>query len=241
MKDMRPDILYTLSQRPELKIQQNDRLKIVVSSRSSELAAPFNIGVGGYQIGTDGEFSSTNNTTLQERGYLVDSQGNIEYPVLGILRVGGLSTQEASYLIRNHLREERIISDAIVTVDVLNFKVMVIGEVNNNGIIIVPEGRITLFEAIIRAGGVTTNAAMGEIVVMREERRGYRFLYSDLRTVAVFDSPSYFLQQNDIVYVKPITAPMSERESRTWQWYNTSIGLIGAILSAFLLINYYKK
>ena len=240
MKDMRPDMLYTLSQRPELRIQQNDRLKIVVSSRSPELAAPFNIGVGGYQIGADGEIRTTGTLNIQERGFLVDSQGRIEFPQLGMLTVAGLTLQGASDLIRNRLREDRFISDAIVTIDVLNFKITVIGEVNGGGILTVPEGRITLFEAIIRAGGVTTNAEMGEIVVMREERRGYRFMYSDLSTVAVFDSPVYFLQQNDIVYVKPKTARMTERENRTFQWYNLILGLGGTVLSTILLINYYK-
>jgi len=241
LKDMRPDMLYTLSQRPELRIKQDDRLKIVVSSRSPDLVAPFNIGVGGYQIGMSGEVTATgNNLNIQERGFLVDRTGSIEFPVLGMIRVEGMTTQEAANLIRNRLREDRVVGDAIVTVELLNFKITVIGEVGGGGILTIPEGKITLFEAIIRAGGVSSNADMREIVVMREERRGYRFYYSDLSTVAVFDSPTYFLQQNDVVYVKPKTAQPTEREGRTWQWYNVILGLVGTALSTMILINYYK-
>jgi len=240
MKDMRPEILYTLTQRPLLKIQQHDRLRILVSSRNPELAAPFNLGVAGYQIGSDGEVRTTSNMTVREGGYLVDRQGNIEFPVLGMLRVEGLTIQEASNLIKNRMREERLINDALVTVDILNFKIMVIGEVGSIGIQNVPEEKITLLEAITRAGGVTSNAALSEVLVIREDRRGYRQIVNDLRTVAVLESPAFYLQQNDIVYVKPRTARMTERETRTWQWYNTLLGFGNTVISILLLINYYK-
>ena len=240
MKDMRPDLLYQVTQRPDLKIQPQDRLKIMISSTSPELTAPFNMGVGGYQVGSDGEVRSLSSTAMHEGGYLVDRQGSIEFPILGVLRVEGLTKQELAYQIKNRLRDERLINDAIVTVDILNFKVTVIGEVNGAGTQNVIDEKITLFEAIIRAGGVTTNASMGDIQVIREEKRGYRAYINDLRTVGVFDSPTFYLQQNDIVYVKPKTARMSERESRTWQWYNTVLGLGGTVMSLLLLINYYK-
>ena len=238
LKDMRPEIQYTISQRPLLRIQQQDRLKITVSSRNPELAAPFNVGVAGYQVGADGDVRTT--ASMIDGGYLVDRQGNIEFPVLGMMRVEGLTIQEAANMIKNQLREERFISDALVTVDILNFKIMVIGEVANIGIQNVPDEKITLLEAIRRAGGLTTNASMDEVVVMREDRRGYRMLVNDLRTVAVFDSPGFYLQQNDIVYVKPKAARVSERESRSWQWYNTVLGLGNTVISVILLLNYYK-
>jgi len=240
MKDMRPELLYTFSQRPVLRIQQQDRLRILISSRNPELAAPFNLGITGYQIGTDGEIRTTSNITSREGGYLVDRQGNIEFPVLGILRVEGLTIQEASNLIQNRLREERMINDALVTVDILNFKIMVIGEVATIGMLNVPEEKITLLEAITRAGGVTTNASLGEVAVIREDRRGVRMIMNDLRTIAVIESPAFYLQQNDIVYVKPKGARLSERENRSWQWYNTVLGLGNTVISVLLLINYYK-
>ena len=240
LKDMRPDLLYQITQRPDLKIQPQDRLKILISSRSPELTAPFNMGVGGYQVGSDGEVRSLASTAMHEGGYLVDRQGSIEFPILGVLRVEGLTKQELAHQIKDRLREERLINDAIVSVDILNFKITVIGEVNGAGTQNVIDEKITLFEAIIRAGGVTTNASMGDIQVIREEKRGYRAYINDLRTVGVFNSPTFYLQQNDVVYVKPKSARMSERESRSWQWYNTVLGLGGTVISVLLLMNYYK-
>ena len=231
LKDMRPEILYTLSQRPLLTIQQQDRLKILISSGSPELTAPFNMGVTGYQVGSDGDVRATANRTIQENGYLVDRQGNIDFPILGTMRVEGLTIQEASNLIKNRLREEQVIVDALVTVDILNFKIMVMGEVGNIGIQNVTDEKITLLDAITRAGGVTTNASLGEVMVVREDRRGYRMIPNDLRTVGVFESPAFYLQQNDIVYVEPNKAKArnSKVGASTGLWITSVSILISAV------------
>ena len=241
LRDMRPEILYTLSQRPEMRIQQNDRLKITISSRTPELTAPFNVGAGGFQVSSEGDVRTTVQSTLLESGYLVNRQGDIEFPQLGSINVEGLTKQEVSNLIRNRLRDERYIPDALVTVDILNFKITVIGEVARQGTQTIQDERITLLDAIIGAGGVTTNASMDEVVVMREDRRGYRLYVNDISTVGVFASPTYYLQQNDIVYVRPKTARMTERETRTWQWYNTVLSLGTTIISTLILINYFNN
>ena len=240
LKDMRPEILYQITQRQDLKIQPQDRLKIMISSKIPELTAPFNMGVGGYQVGIDGEIRNIATAAMRESGFLVDRQGNIEFPVLGTLRVEGLTKHEVAYQIKNRLRDEKLVTDAVVTVDIMNFKITVIGEVGGPGIQNVIDEKITLFEAIVRAGGVTTNAAMGEILVIREEKRGYVSYVNDLRTVAVFESPTFYLQQNDIVYVLPKSARSSEKEIRSWQWYNTVLGLVGTVMSVMLLLHYYK-
>jgi len=240
LKDMRPELQYHLSQRPDLKIQPQDRLKILISSRNPELTAPFNTGVGGYQIGPSGEVRTITSSAMQEGGYLVDRQGNIEFPVLGLLRVEGLTKQEVAYQIKNRLKDERQISDAVVTVDIMNFRITVIGEVGSPGIQNVNDEKITIFEAIIRAGGVTSNGAMGEIQVFREDRRGLQVFNNDLRTVAVLDSPTYYLQQNDIVYVKPRVGRMSDGEARAWNLLSTVLSLTGTFISIMILYNYYK-
>ena len=240
LKDMRPELLYTLSQKPELKIQPQDRLRIVVSSKNPELVVPFNSGTRGYQMGSDGEIRMTD-PSLQESGYLVDRQGSIEFPVLGMIRVEGLTMKELSDLIKKNLIDNRIVSDAIVTVDILNFKITLVGEVGGVGVQIINDDKITLLDAIIRGGGVTPNASMKEVVVIREDKRGYRMFVNDLSTVAVFDAPAFYLQQNDIVYVKPKTGAMSQGESRTWQLFGALTGLINTTLSLLILLNYYNK
>ena len=241
MRDMRPDVLYAISQKPELKIQPQDRLRISISSQRPALTAPFNLGVGGYVIGHDAEVTTTTTSTIQETGYLVDRQGNIEFPVLGPIRVEGLTKQEAATLIRNQLRDGRQVPDAMVTVEVINFKITVIGEVGSIGIQNVTEDRITLLEAITKAGGVTTNASMGEVLVIREDKRGYRAFQNDLRTVNMLASPTFYLQQNDIVYVKPKAPQPTEQERRSWQWLSIAMSMSSAVISVMLLLNYFKK
>jgi len=171
---------------------------------------------------------------------LVDRQGNIEFPVLGLLRVEGLTKQEVAYQIKNRLRDEGQINDAVVTVDIMNFKITVIGEVGSPGIQNVTDEKITIFEAIIRAGGVMANGAIGEIQVFREDRRGLQVYYNDLRTIAILDSPTYYLQQNDIVYVKPRVGRMSDAETRIWSGISTVLGFASALVSIMILYNYYK-
>jgi polysaccharide export outer membrane protein len=241
LKDMEPDFLYSLAEKTELRIKQDDRLRITVSSKSAELSAPFNAGVFGYQVNVDGEVRTTANPVMQERGYEVTPQGSIEFPILGTLQVEGLTRQELSGLIKAQLRKEGLINDAIVTVDFLNLKIMMMGEVNGVGILSVPEGRITLLEAILRSGGLTTNASLGEIAVIREQENGRVMLMNDLRTVEVFSSSSFYLQQNDIVYVKPKAGRPSEGENRAWQFWSVLLSLVGTITSTFLLYQYYKK
>jgi polysaccharide export outer membrane protein len=240
LRDMDPDFLYSLGAKPEVRIEPDDRLRIVISSKNPELSAPFNIRIGGYQVSTDGEVRLTANPNLQETGYVVDRQGNIEFPILGLLQVKGLTKQELSGLIKERLKQEELINDAIVTVDLLNMKIIMMGEVGGVGVLSVSENRITLLEAIIRSGGLTPNASMGEVAVIREDQDGLRMLMNDLRTVEVFNSPGFYLQQNDIVYVKPLAGVPSAKENRAWQLSGTLLGLISTVVSSWLLIQYYN-
>jgi polysaccharide export outer membrane protein len=242
LRDMEPNFLYFSASKPELRIEQDDRLRIVISSREPELTAPFNMGVGGYQIGTDGEVRTRAVVNpAQETGYMVDRQGNIEYPVLGILHVEGLTKKELADLLKDWLKQEKLINDAIVTVDLLNLKITMMGEVGSVGVLSVPDNRITLLEAITRAGGLTANASMDNVAVIREDGDGRRMLVNDLRTVDLFNSPGFYLQQNDIVYVKPKAGAPSAKETRAWQFYSTLLGLASTVVSTWLLIQYYKK
>jgi polysaccharide export outer membrane protein len=238
---MEPDVLYLFASKPELQIGQEDRLRILISSRTPELAAPFNMGIGGYQVGADGEVRTVQNPIIQETEYVVDRRGDIEFPVLGTLHVEGLTRQELSSRIKDLLRKEGLLNDAIVTIDLLNLKITMMGEVGNIGVLSVPDNRITLLEAITRSGGLTANASMDRVAVIREDKDGRRMIMNDLRTVEVFNSPGFYLQQNDIVYVKPKAGKPSEKENRAWQIFSTVFGLCSSVISLLLLAEYYKK
>ncbi|MDR0795876.1 MAG: polysaccharide biosynthesis/export family protein [Tannerella sp.] len=241
LKDMRPEYLYQMVQRTELKVQPDDRLKIVISSMTPTLTVPFNLGLGGFQVSQEGDVSTTSSATSQERGYLVDRQGNIEFPLLGILPVAGRTKAEVAYLIKARLRDGNYVPDAMVTVDILNFKIMMIGEVGGTGVMTVSEEKITLLEAIFRAGGVTANASMAEVMVIREEKNGLRAYMNNINTVDVLNSPTFYLQQNDIVYIKPKAPQRTMREDRFWQYYSLLFGVGSTLLTLLLYINTFKK
>ncbi|MDR2806404.1 MAG: polysaccharide biosynthesis/export family protein [Dysgonamonadaceae bacterium] len=236
LEDMKPDYLYSLVEKTELRIQQDDRLRIIISSKNPELSAPFNLGVVGYRVSTEGELQTMDNPVTQEIGYVVSRQGTIEFPILGTLYVKGLTQQALSSLIKARLKEEELINDAIVTVELMNLKILMMGEVGGIGVLSVPDSRITLIEAIIRAGGLTANASLGEVAVIREIEGRRVMLMNDLRTVNVFNSSSFYLQQNDIVYVKPKSGMPSQRENRAWQMYSTLLGVASVIVSLSILM-----
>lgn len=180
----------------EVKIHEDDLLGIVVNSKEEELALPFNMPMVSYQIGS-------NYQQPRVVGYLVDKNGDIDFPFLGKLHVQGLTRMEVTELIKQKLREEDLLKDPIVTVQFLNFKVSVIGEVARPGTFEISGDRITLLEALSRAGDLTIYGRRDRVAVIREENGKRTILYHDLRSSDIFNSPCYYLQQNDIVYVEP--------------------------------------
>lgn len=181
----------------EVTINKDDLLAIVVSSKDPELALPFNMPLVTYQIG--------NQYSGQQRllGYLVDSEGNIDFPILGKLHLKGLTRMQVTNLIKNKIMSEGLIKDPVVTVQFLNFKISVIGEVARPGTFDITGDRITLLEALSRAGDLSIHGRRDRVAVIRERDGKRTVLFHDLRSSDVFQSPCYYLQQNDIVYVEP--------------------------------------
>lgn len=191
-------------------IQPKDMLSIVVSSRNPELVAMFNLPVVSYQAG-----SETVSGAGQQRlmGYVVDNDGKIDFPLLGPLKVSGLTRWELSEYIKNQLIDGGLLTDAVVTVEFMNFKVSVIGEVNNPGTFNIEGDKVTVLQAISLARDLTIFGERENVTVIRE-RDGKRTMYEiNLCDVSMFDSPAYYLQQNDVVYVQP--SKVKARQSTT--------------------------
>ena len=203
----------------QVTIHKDDLLGITVNSKNPELALPFNMPLVSYQIGAAG--------AGQQKlvGYLVDQQGNIDFPILGQLHVAGLTRQQVVELIKSKLIEEDYINDPIVTVQMLNFKVSVMGEVTRPGTFDITGDRITLLEALSRAGDLSIYGNRTRVAVIREENGKRKIVFHDLRSSDIFDSPCYYLQQNDIVYVEP-------NKARTGQSRVNSNNSVGVWLSA---------
>lgn len=196
-------------------IQPKDMLSIVVSSRNPELTVMFNLPVISYQAGS--EIVSTGGANQRLMGYVVDNDGCIDFPELGKLKVAGKTRWELAQMIKDKLIKDGYLTDAVVTVEFLNFKVSVIGEVTNPGTFTIEGDKVTILQALGLARDLTIFGRRDNVTVIREQE-GTRVLYEvDLTDVDLFKSPGYYLQQNDVVYVQPndIKARQSTTDDKT--------------------------
>ena len=198
IQDAQLDTALTMIANQGILIQPMDMISIVVSSRDPELARIYNLPVVTYQAGSESSVSNFNQRLI---GYSVDNDGNILFPELGTIHVAGLNRWQLAELIREKLSS--LVKDAVVTVQFMNFKISVTGEVTSPGVFDISGDKITIFEAISLARNLTIYGRRDGVYVIREQN-GSRTIYQvDLRTVDMFNSPAYYLQQNDVVYVEP--------------------------------------
>ena len=240
LQDMEELKEYPVYQKYEAVIHRDDRLTITVSCKNPELTLPFNIpGSSNYSIGMDGNITTMQSNAIgmdkKNMGYLVDINGEIDFPILGKLKVEGRTRTQVTDLIKQRLIDEDLIKDPIVMVDFQNFKVTVLGEVRNVGSKEVSGDRITILEAIAQAGGVTEQGRLDRVAVIREYGTKRRILYHDLRSRDVFNSPCYYLQQNDIVYVEPSSAKTRDNAQRTLSTVSMVLSFITTITSLIFM------
>ena len=184
-----------------LEIQPNDLLTITVSAANIEAVQPFNLPVTSAPSLAGG---MTGRVELQS--YLVDSDGNIEFPVLGTVHVGGLTRQQLTEKLKNEI--SRYVQNPIVNIKIINFQVTVLGEVNRPGTFTVPDERISLSKALGLAGDLTIYGRRDNVLIIRETGEKEQYAYVDLTDSELLNSPYYYLQQNDVVYVEPNSAQM---------------------------------
>ena len=221
LSDMAPGDRYDVNLESATIIHPNDRLDIKVSCKNPELAVPFNAQMGSYQISADGSVNSAG--VEVNAGYRVDDEGNIVFPVLGKINVGGKTLKEVSEIIETMIEEGNYIKSPDVTIEFLNFKYTVLGAINGKGTYTVDGDKVTIIEAIAKAGDLSKNARLDRIAVIRMVDGKYEIHYNDIRTAEIFKSPTYYLQQNDIVYVEP---KHKERNERAWQTASFAVSLI---------------
>lgn len=199
-QDIQPGQQEQINNTQDITVQPQDEISIIVSSKDPKLAALFNLTRAQYRAGYD-NLSGGNYGEIS--GYTVDQQGNIDFPVLGKVNVVGLSRNEIADKIKNLLIKNDLIKDPVVTVGFMNLYFSLLGEVNRPDKYNITKDRITLLEAISTAGDLTIYGKRNDVLVIREEngqRKSYRV---DLRSSKLFNSPVYYLKQNDVVYVEP--------------------------------------
>ena len=221
------------SEKIELKggilIEPKDMISIVVSGRNPELVAIFNLPVVSFQAGSDAMTSASQQRLMP---YTVDNEGYIDFPVLGKLQVKGMTRWQLADMIKRMLSEQGYVNDAVVVVDFMNFKVSVLGEVSAPGTYTIQGDKFTILQAISQARDLTIFGQRENVKVIRE-KEGERVIYEvNLCDASLFESPAYYLQQNDIIYVEP--SPIKARQSTTddKSLRMTSIVLSGGSLAA---------
>ncbi|HEX8563118.1 MAG TPA: polysaccharide biosynthesis/export family protein [Flavobacterium sp.] len=177
-------------------IEPDDNIAITVTADEPELAAPFNLM---YLTTKSTQANSSINESLM--GYLVDDRGEIDFPVVGKVKLAGMTRSEAEDKIKSLLRPH--LANPGVNLRIMNFKISVLGEVKAPGVQSVNGDRITVLEALSAAGDLTIYGKRDEIMVLREEG-GTRTLNTiDITSTEFINSPYYYLAHNDVVYVKP--------------------------------------
>jgi len=219
----------------DARIMPKDILTITVNTVNPEASAPFNLVVRST-LNATGSNMSYNNGALQT--YLVDNEGCIDFPVVGKLQVGGLTKSMCEKLIHDKIhRYMNAEENPIVTVRMSNYKISVLGEVNRPGMFTVGNEKINIFEALAQAGDLSIYGVRDRVKLIRENSKGRKEIHTiNLNDAEIVNSPYYYLQQNDVVYVEPnqVKARNSAIGTSTTIW----ISVTGALVSlASLIVN----
>lgn len=235
------DIVNQAEQQENLydaRIMPKDLLTIVVSCTNPELAIPFNLTVAS-NAAMAASTSSYVTTQPILQPYLVDNEGNINFPVLGELKLGGLTKKEAERLIIDKLKPY-MKEIPIVTVSMVNYKISVIGEVGRPGTFTISNEKVNLLEALAMAGDMTVYGLRDNVKLIREDANGKQQIVTlNLNNAETILSPYYWLQQNDIVYVTPNKAKArnSDVGNSTSLWFSATSILVSIVS---LLVNILK-
>lgn len=218
----------------DAKIMPKDMLTITVSTTDPAAAAPFNLSVGNT-VGASGQLSNGGGNL---QGYLVDNDGNINFPVIGHMHVQGMTKSQCQDMIREKLLPYMAATEnPIVTVRMSSYRVTVTGEVNRPGVIPVSTEKMSIVEALAQAGDLTVYGKRDNIMLIREDETGQKKMVRlNMNDANLINSPYYYLQQNDIIYVQPnsVKAKNAGIGPSTTLWFSF-IGIVTSISS--LLVN----
>ena len=218
----------------DAKIMPKDMLTITVNTLTPEVSVPFNLSIAST-IGPTGQLSQGAGSL---QGYLVDNDGDINFPVVGKIHVLGLSKNQCQDLIADKIapylsKTER----PIVTVRMSSYHVTVLGEVNRPQVVPVTTEKMSVMEAIAEAGDLSIYGKRNNIILIREAETGQKEYHRlNLNDANIFNSPYYYLQQNDIIYVEPnkVQAKNSGIGQSTTIWFSV-ISIVTSVAS--LLVN----
>jgi polysaccharide export outer membrane protein len=208
------------------RIAKDDLLNIVVTGPDKTVVMPFNLTLNENMIG-----GYTSAQSLFP--YLVDSQGNIDFPVLGRIHVEGLTRIELTNYLTERLQE--YIKDPVVVISFTNYKITVLGEVRSPGTYTMPSERTTILQALGMAGDLNIAAERDKVLLIREIDGVQTHVKIDLKSAQIMNSPYFYLHQNDVLYVAPSTSRIVQGTNTASIW-STSLSILVSAVSVVSVI-----
>ncbi|MBR6457195.1 MAG: polysaccharide biosynthesis/export family protein [Bacteroidales bacterium] len=226
-QDIDDRTLGKLSNEYEAVIKKDDRLVIVVSGPDKTVTAPYNLTLGEMTTGGSGSYNPEQSTL----SYLVDPEGNIDFPILGKIHVEGMTRND----LVNYLTAEigKDVKEPIVYVSFKNYKITVLGEVRSPGTYTFDSEKVNILQALGRAGDLNLTAQREGILLIREIDGLQTHVNIDLRNSDILESPYFYMQQNDVLYVPPSATRVMTATTATgiWSTILSSITTLIAIIS----------
>ena len=214
----------------EATIKKDDRLAIVVSGSDKTVTAPYNLTLTELTTSAGSSAYGPENATLS---YLVDSDGNIEFPILGKIHVEGMTRNELVQYLTREIGKD--VKDPIVYVNFKNFKFTVLGEVRAPGTYTIDSEKINVLQALGRAGDLNLTAMREGILLIREVDGVQKHYKIDLKSSDLLESPYFYLQQNDVIYVPPSPTRVAQGTAATGLW-SSMLSTISSAISIITLI-----
>lgn len=239
LQDMDPLVTYQVEERPDTRIHSRDKLNISVTCSNPSLAAPFSKGAT-FSV-PDEKALSGHSSTVAVNDYTVDKDGFINFPVVGKIYAENATLDELKHIIEQKIIDIHYIKEPVVTVEFLNFQISVLGEVQRIGNYTISGDGVTFLDALAIAGDLKPTANIKDVWVIRTEN-GQRKVYSmNMRSKSIYDSPAYYMQQNDVIYAKPRRTKMDSDVSAIISWLSLFTSLSSVLTLCLFWINYTKK
>ncbi len=220
----------------KIRMQAGDKISIVVNSKTPEFVTRYNLVTPSRTFGSEGTGSGSGTVSA----YTIDSYGCIDFPEMGRVPVEGKTREEIATYIKEQLIERKLVLDPYVTVEYVNQQFSVLGEVNRPGKLSIDKDYITILDAIAMAGDLKIEGTRTDVTVLRQEGDTQKIYEIDLTSgEAIYSSPAFYLQQNDIVYVKPNTkrAGQADINSNTLRSTSFWMSLASFVMALVTLID----
>lgn len=220
---VKDDVEESINNKTIIKIQKDDVLSIIVSSPSAEANAIFN---------TANSNSISAGSSSPINGFIVDDKGNVNLPYLGIVKIEGITTSAARELIQKRLNDGDFLKNAVVSLRLSNFKVSVLGDVARPGTYPIQNERITVLDALSMAGDLTITGVRDNVLLIRENEGKREQIRLNLQSKDLMNSPYFYLQTNDVLYIQPGPAKFASVDSS----YRNASFILSAISIIVLII-----